>query len=192
MTWALQYALELAGVHRQHIHWFGQCQMALAALFGWVVDRSSGKRLTLYDRNNVVNLNLEQQLQPLQRGNSYAPEDGARTGAAAIILATPDDGRRRAAEKDAQDRGLLVAQVPAPTNVVSGDQVVEMARDVTATFNDLKDKYGVTKLYMYNLSAAYALAGISSYLLHVVDSLTVLELPSSDGIYEQYSMPTRS
>jgi hypothetical protein len=182
----------LSPVRKQRIHWFGTCQMALAALFGSVVERSSGKELVLHDlhgRSALVDLSRFHE--PL-RGGAVSALLASFTGRdAAVVLTKRDDPRLALTRDDAAARRLPLVDVLIPDLVATGDEMLDVARSLTATIFALRAQ-GMQRLFLYNLGPAHILAAVVSLLMHVIEDLLVVEWVKSEQRYRPYALrPSR-
>jgi hypothetical protein len=191
MRRALIHAIDLNPVRKQRIHWFGTCQMALAALFGSVVERSSGKELVLHDlHGRSASIDLGRFHEPLRGGTASAPTLVNAKEAAVVLTKTGHLGLADA-RRDAADRRLPLVEVLTPDVVATGDDVLEVARSLTATVVAMRDQ-GMQRLFLYNLGAAHMLAAVVSLLMHVVEDLIILEWSKSEQTYRPFALrPSR-
>jgi hypothetical protein len=110
---------------------------------------------------------------------------------AAVVLTKRDDPRLALTRDDAAARRLPLVDVLIPDLVATGDEMLDVARSLTATIFALRAQ-GMQRLFLYNLGPAHILAAVVSLLMHVIEDLLVVEWVKSEQRYRPYALrPSR-
>ncbi len=196
MHQATQRALEIGPARPQRIHYYGKCQMAMAAQLGASLDRRSRNAYVFYQDGELsrVHLDLALFLKPLSGGIPALVRDrGSRNSAldatGAIMITPPDHPRIGVAREHIISIGKGVmpwSLVPTPERISETDDILRVARDVTATVQALAEGDHLHTLYIYHMSATFLLTGVMALLTHVVDRIVIMEWIGAESNYRPY------